>query len=168
MLTALLLALTLAGPIESAEAPASRTAPIFVMLGGFRDEDDLQFGFADMSTYRRTSERIDIWENWLPYRPIASDKGPIAYYRRRFTYDCGARNDTMTEVQAIAADGRVLQSLAFPDAKADRAEPGMVGYSTVAFMCDGRDPDWGYIAFPTWDAAVAGARKMAVDEFGAR
>lgn len=166
------LALLLAGPLDMTETPAALPTPAatsgYVLLGGFKDDDNLQFGFADMSTYVRTGDKVDVWENWLPYRAIPSPKGPVALYRRRFTYDCSARNDTMTEVKAFDAKGKLLQSFAIPNPRPDSAEPGMIGYSTVAFMCDGADPAWGLIVFPTWDEAVADARRMAEKEFGAK
>ncbi len=169
MFTALAMAMALMGPIDDAEAPAGASAPTitsgFVMIGAFKEPGNMQFGFADMSTYRRTGNLVDIWENWMPYRAIPTSRGTVAYYRRRFTFDCVARTDAMTEIKSFSADGQLLRGDVVDNPPNEPINPGTVGVPTLAFLCEGAEPAYGRMQYATWDKAAEAARKIGDANF---
>lgn len=161
MIIAIALAMALAGPVDTAEAPAA-AGPVmasggYKLVGAIREPDLRQVGFIELDSVKHAGAVWDFWEDWIPSKPLPSDIGPFAYYRRHYVIDCAAGTSQMTIVQEVTAKGKVQGEWPLPDSAADPPAAGTVAAYSVAFFCDGEELPFGRIEYETWDEAKAAA-----------
>lgn len=163
---AALLALTaLAGPAWSATPPTppepTATSPVRFVLVGIAP-DLTQVGFVDTAGLQRSGKYVTVWSIWIWPELPAYGAERVSYVMRRNAYDCDAGTTRQEIVRIYTETGNKV----FDGPPTDRPafvkiDPGTIGETTLAFVCDGTDPDLAESPATSLQEAVTVGRAVA-------